>query len=202
MFCSLSELITESDVEQKFIWPLLTTPYPNGLGLVSADVLTKPSIRRLEIGKGTSRKLYFPDYIVVIAGLPVLVVEAKAPGESLDQALSEARLYANEINALFPSGINPCARVIACNGHDLLSASADTLEPDVAIAHADLSAANADFARLVDCCRRAALQEHADRIRRAFRKPKFLRAGNLVGGLGFQNEELASNTFGATIVGD
>src|ERR1035441_8482853 len=116
MFCSLEELHTESDVEQKLLWPLLTTGVPNGAGLVSADVLTKLSIRRLEIGKGSSRKLYYPDYMVVIAGLPVLVIEAKAPGESVDQALAEARRYATELNALFPSGINPCTRIVACNG--------------------------------------------------------------------------------------
>ena len=92
--------------------PLLTTPFPTGLGLIPSDVLTKMSIRRLEVGKGTSRKLYFPDYMVVIAGLPVLVVEAKAPGEDLQMALGEARLYGNELNALFPSGTNPCARVV------------------------------------------------------------------------------------------
>ena len=76
MFCALKDLVTESDVEQKLLWPLLTTPFPTGLGLILYDVLTKMSIRRLEVGKGTSRKLYFPDYMVVIAGLPVLVVEA------------------------------------------------------------------------------------------------------------------------------
>jgi hypothetical protein len=80
MFCALKDLVTESDVEQKLLWPLLTTLFPTGLGLIPSDVLTKMSIRRLEVGKGTSRKLYFPDYMVVIAGLPVLVVEAKAPG--------------------------------------------------------------------------------------------------------------------------
>lgn len=202
MFCSLSELITESDVEQKLIWPLLTTPHPNGLGLLPIDILTKANIRRLEIGKGESRKLYFPDYIVVIAGLPVLVVEAKAPGESLETALSEARLYGNEINAQFPSGVNPCRRVIACNGQALLSAPVDTLTPDVTFGHSAFSAASADFARFIELCDRTALQEQADKTRRAFRKSKFFRAVNLVGGLGIQNEEIASNTFGATIVGD
>jgi hypothetical protein len=59
MFCSLEELHTESDVEQKLLWPLLTTGVPNGAGLVSADMLTKLNIRRLEIGKGSSRKLYY-----------------------------------------------------------------------------------------------------------------------------------------------
>ena len=72
MFGALEELVTESDVEQKLIWPLLTSPSPTGAGLLSADLLTKQSIRCLEIGKGTSRKLYFPDYMAVIAGLPLL----------------------------------------------------------------------------------------------------------------------------------
>jgi hypothetical protein len=62
MFCALNELKTESDVEQKLIWQLLTTPSPQGLGLLASDILTKVNIRRLEIGKGSARKLYFPDY--------------------------------------------------------------------------------------------------------------------------------------------
>ena len=33
MFCTLAELATESDVEQKLLWPLLTTDVPNGAGL-------------------------------------------------------------------------------------------------------------------------------------------------------------------------
>jgi hypothetical protein len=140
MFCSLDELVTESDVEQKLLWPLLTTGVPNGAGLLAADILTKLSIRRLEVGKGTSKKLYYPDYMVVLAGLPVLVVEAKAPGESVEQGLSEARLYGTELNALFPSGINPCTRVVACNGHELQSAHVDTADPDVQLKHSDISA--------------------------------------------------------------
>ena len=110
MFCSLEELVTESDVEQKLFWPLLIAGVPNGLGFRSADILTKSNIRRLEIGKGSSKKLYFPDYLVVLAGLPVAIAEAKAPGQSIQSALTEARLYGGEINALFPSGNQPlCA---------------------------------------------------------------------------------------------
>ena len=123
MFCLLKDLSTESDVEQKLLFPLLTAESPNGLGLKTSDILTKTSIRRLEIDKGARRRLYFPDYVVVIAGLPVVVIEAKAPSESLDLALDEARLYGNEINALFPSGVNPCARLVVCNGNELWSGS-------------------------------------------------------------------------------
>ena len=154
MFCSLEDLITESDVEQKLIWPLITEKVPNGAGLFPADVLTKTSIRRLEIGKGTAKKLYYPDYMVVLAGLPVLVIEAKAPHESAERGLAEARLYANELNALFPSGVNPCIRVVACNGPDLLSAPVDAAEPDIRLKHNDISAGSTLYAQLVsECCR-------------------------------------------------
>lgn len=202
MFCLLKDLITESDVEQKLVWPLLTTASPNGAGLAAADILTKTNIRRLEINKGTSKKLYYPDYMVVLAGLPVLVAEAKAPHEDVEQGLTEARLYGGEINALFPSGLNPCIRVIACNGREIQSAPIDTAEPDIRLQFSDISAGSSLFAKLIDVCRRSVLQRHADLIRKQFRKPEYRRAVSFVGGLGFQNEELAPNTFGATIVGD
>ena len=60
MTTPLAELKTEADVEQKLIWPLLTSPYPEGLGFLSSDIAAKLSTRRLEIGKGTSQKLYYP----------------------------------------------------------------------------------------------------------------------------------------------
>lgn len=202
MFGVLDEIHTESDVEQKLLWPLLTTASPAGAGFLAADILTKHRIRRLEIGKGSSKKLYFPDYMVVIGGLPVLVVEAKAPHESVEDGLSDARLYSAEINALFPSGLNPCLRVVACNGSQLHSAPSDTAVPDVELKHDEISVGNSAYARLIDYCSRTALQQHADGIRRRFRKHEYRRAVSYIGGPGFQSEELAPNTFGATIVGD
>jgi hypothetical protein len=202
MFCALTDLRTESDVEQKLLWPLLTAAFPYGLGLSTADVLTKTSIRRIEIGKGTSRKLYYPDYLVVLGGLPVLVLEAKSPSEDLGQALSEGRLYATELNALYPTGVNPCSRVVACNGKEILSSPWDSSECDGRVAFKEISSAHAAYATFVELCRRSSLQRHADSIRRTLRRPDYLRPIALVGGQAFQEEELPSNTFGATIVGD
>jgi RNA recognition motif. (a.k.a. RRM, RBD, or RNP domain) len=202
VFGALADLRTESDVEQKLLWPLVTSPIPTGFGLHPSDVITKPNIRRLEIDKGSSRKLYFPDYVVVLAGLPLIVVEAKARGESIHQALREARLYGSELNALFPASINPCIRVIACTGDELASAPIDTAESDLLIKHPELSVGNPEFARLIDLCQRTSLQEHVDRIRRTLGKHPFKRPANLVGGAAFRNQELPPNTFGATIAGD
>ncbi|MBV8547528.1 MAG: RNA-binding protein [Acidobacteria bacterium] len=202
MFPKLAELRTESDVEQKLIWPLLVAADPLGLGYSNADVLTKTSIRRLEIGKGNDRKLYFPDYLIVIAGLPVMIVEAKAVGEPIDDALREGRLYANEINALFPHRVNPCKRVIACNGQELQTSLVDTSHPDISLTLDELSPASVTFAQFVAACGRRSIQSYADDLRRRLRRAKYTRPVSLVGGTSFQNQELAQNTFGATIVGD
>jgi hypothetical protein len=202
MFPELKDLRTESDVEQKLIWPLLTTAYPIGLNYSPSDIFTKLSTRRLEIGKGATKKLYYPDYLVIIAGLPVLVIEAKAVGESLPQALDEARLYSNEINSLFPHGINPCQRIIVCNGEELWSAPLDTGTPDIQLSHADLSPANIKFAQFTSMCCRNIFQDHVNAIRRTLRKKEYIRPVSLIGGSTFQSEELPQNTFGATIAGD
>lgn len=123
-------LQNESDVEQKFIYSFLTAE--RGLGYSIAEVSTKARIRKLTIDKGQNLKAgYFPDYIVSIDGVPLLVVEAKGPATNLEEAYREARMYANEINALFPTGVNPVSFVLATNGHDLWVGRADCAAPTV-----------------------------------------------------------------------
>lgn len=202
MFPPLAELQNESDVEQKLLLPLLTKPSPEGLSYSQADVLTKPGIRAQPIGKGEARKLYYPDYLVIIAGLPLLVVEAKAPQSSMPAALHEARLYAIEINATFPHGINPIDRVVVCNGEQLWAAAVDTDRAEIELSLGELSSGHERFARLLRLCGRSTAQERADAIRRKFRQDRYERPVNMIGGVSFRDEELAQNTFGATIAGD
>jgi hypothetical protein len=106
------ELLTESDVEQKLVYPILTTGEPEGLRIPGSCIKTKPSIRRYAIGKGKEQKLYYPDYLVVISGFLLLIVEVKGPEEDVLVGYREARLYAAELNAAFPSGINPVHYIV------------------------------------------------------------------------------------------
>jgi len=101
------DLKTESDVEQKFAWPLLTGSKPHGLGFPDAEIFTKPNIREFQIGKGNSAKRYYPDYVTTVLGLPLLIIEAKKPGEDLGIAGGEARLYAAELNAVTRLELTP-----------------------------------------------------------------------------------------------
>ena len=90
--CHQSYLVSESDVEQKFIMPLLIAPPPNGFGFSVSEIHTKETICSQVIGKGTSSKNYVPDYLITIKNIPLLVIEAKRPNSSdnLYQAYSEA----------------------------------------------------------------------------------------------------------------
>lgn len=85
---------------------------------------TKRTLGRLSfIEKSALPKNYVPDYLVVLSGFPICVIEAKGPDVSADQAYQEALLYAQLINSHFPSGTNPLRTVVGCNGLQLLVGS-------------------------------------------------------------------------------
>ncbi len=107
VFCTAEDLANESDVEHKFLWPLLTSTIPTGLGYLLVDI--EPSHPPFyESTRATPRSCH-PDYVIVIAGIPVFIIEAKHPSQDVREGLREARLYAQELNAV-PTGINPCLR--------------------------------------------------------------------------------------------
>lgn len=202
MFCSLADLDSESDVEQKLLWQILSAPTPRGLGFASAEILTKRSMRRLPIGKGATAKLYYPDYLVLISGVPLLVVEAKKPGESAAAALAEARLYASQLNERFPTGINPCRWAVACNGADLVASTWDSAELVHRLEFGDINIASQTYAAFVAALGREDLGRSAERFRAQSTRRTVKRALKEIGGASVRNEEIGHNTFGSTLALD
>lgn len=204
LFCppAPEEMTTESDVEQKLIHPLLVGEHPSGLGLGALNILTKASIRRFPIGKGNDRKLYYPDYLVLLDGLPLLVVEAKAPGEGVEEAFREARLYSTELNALYPSGLNPLTKILATDGVRIVGGRWDHAEPLVAASLSDLSPANLKMADLSDLLGIGALRKDSARIGGDLKATKYSKPRRLLGGEAVQQGEIGHNTFGATVAAD
>src|SRR5690348_7064899 len=100
----LATLERERAVEHKFLYPLLVSDTPSGLGFDPAQVKTQKNLRKFTIGKGSDQKSYFPDYLIAQGTIPLLVLEGKKPGSDVLDAFREARLYAAELNALHPSG--------------------------------------------------------------------------------------------------
>lgn len=193
---SAETLITESDVEQKFTWPLLTGLPPHGLGLMAAEVFTKPDIRAFEIEKGQATKRYYPDYIACIVSLPVLVVEVKRPGEDLIAAAREARLYATEMNALYGTGVNPCRFCIVTDGLNTQLRSWDSDDILASFTLAEANAITPAFADFLNLTKANVLKNLASEISRKLRPVKFFRALSLLGGQTVQNEQVSPNDFG------
>ena len=193
-------LFTESDVEQKFVYPLLTNQRPIGLGYEPSQVKTKVSIKKLTIDKGGAKKLYFPDYAIVIDGVPSVVVEAKAPGEDLDDALREARLYAAEVNAMYPTGLNPCARVIATDGGKIVAGYWDQKEPQIELQASSVSSIDADFEKLVALAGVQVVSAAAQEVLKlASKGVAFIKPTSLIGGKSVVEEIIGENSFGSNI---
>ncbi len=66
-----------------------------------------------------------------VRGLPVAVVEDKAPGEDLANALRECQLYAHELNKQFATGINPCRWCLVTDGIRLIVCQWDGGKPEL-----------------------------------------------------------------------
>jgi hypothetical protein len=193
---AVEDLHNESDVEQKLVYPLPTTPEPFGLGISPTEVLTKHNIRRLTIGKGKERKSYFPDYLIQIAGIPLVVVEVKDPNEDLAEGFREARLYASEINAIFHPGLNPLTKVIATNGKLLLAGSWDAAEPLLSLKHADLNLSSDLNAQLHSMLNRTTLQKDFVSLSGKVKPKSAWKPRRMIGGISIQEEEVGHNTFG------
>jgi len=121
----LTEIRTESDVEQKIVFPFLANP--SFLDIPTEWIRTKEYMEPTEIDKGAGKRAgYVPDYSIWRTGFPLLIVEAKRPDESIERAIREAHFYANRINNRYPPNVNPIAFVLACNGEQFALAPADS----------------------------------------------------------------------------
>lgn len=110
IFCSIDNLKNEADVETFFINRMLVH-----LGYEDADIKLKTSISEYEIGKGSKKTLYKPDYVILINGIPSIVIDAKSPNENIINWEHQCSSYCLEINKEFD--YNPVNYYILSNGN-------------------------------------------------------------------------------------
>lgn len=189
----LSELRTESDVEQKLLYPFLC--HPSYLGLPSEWVRTKDYMEPTEIDKGAGKRAgYIPDYSIQKSGFALLIVEAKSPDDTIDKALREARMYASEINKRYPPNINPIQHVLASNGEQFALTEWDS-ETQVLTAKAvDVQPGSAVLAAFKSAIGKEELEKRADKISREFQTRRFHRVTSNMTGTQLA-EQLGINQF-------
>lgn len=191
---------TESDIEQKIIFPFLTNKTIDGLGIGKEFILTKSNIKSLEVGKGNTKKIYYPDYLVIINGVPVLLIEAKTPGEDLDTAFQEARLYALELNAKYESGLNPLSKIIATDGYKWVAGEWDNNQGSYILDK--ISPAIRECADFLEEFSFRNLSKIAEAFIQKTKPKKYWKPRRMMGGKAAQNEEVGHNSFGSTLISE
>lgn len=201
LFCKIEDLENESDVEQKLIFPMLTAKEPIGLGYSESDFKTKIDIRKIKIGKGKEEKLYFPDYIIIINGIPTLLIEAKSPSENLDEAVREAMLYTTEINGQYESGFNPCSKIIVTNGREIWCNMNDEKEPKIKLDFKDINNASEKYDNFLKfASKKDNLIIWKEKIKKIRGNREYRRPTNLLGGKSAREEEYSNNRFGEELI--
>ena len=191
---------TESDVEQKFIYPFITSEQPHGLGISSNNVLTKRNINKLKIDKGSSSKIYYPDFILLSSALPIVVVEAKKPDDTdLIEAYREARLYANELNSKYQYKVNPVSFIAATNGIIFLAGHSDSDTPLINCVVSELQAGSIILEQIIELIGENNLSVVAKRIEQEFIPQYIQKPNRIVGGKSIQEEEIQKNPLGEAI---
>jgi len=187
----------ESDVEQKIVLPLIKKV----LNYNDQEIRTKDYLAPTTIDKGAGKKMgYFPDYLLYLGGIPVIVIEVKDPEIPSEEGYREARLYSIEINKRYPKNINPIKFIVATNGITLHFSPWDTEKERIVINIEDLMEGIKDYDILKASLERSQLSLHANELRHKLNpidryKPLFL-----IGGPSRQNSQLAHNSFATDLV--
>lgn len=148
--------------------------------------------------KGNKAHNYYPDFIVILNGVPSVIIEAKKVGENLDEAYREARLYASEINSLHQEDINPCKYIIACDGVILKAGFWDS-QPIFTIEISNWTEVNVDFAKFIETFSQNSVKKHSDKINELVRKNTvYVKPLFQLGGKFLIDKEI-NNTFGENI---
>ncbi|MER9267947.1 hypothetical protein NKI63_25930 [Mesorhizobium sp. M0410] len=189
-----NELRTESDVEQKLLYPFLASP--TYLNIPSAWLRTKEYMSPTEIDKAAGKRYgYIPDYSVWLSGLPLAIVEAKALDVKIEVGLREARLYAGEINRRYPPEVNPIGYVLASNGEQIGLCEWDS-ETNVLLAQAaDVQPGTAVFDAIVGAIGKHALETRAASLAPHFQGRRFWPVSTALGGQAKLRQQLGVNEF-------
>lgn len=137
-FCDSSLLSTEASVESLFIEPLLSA-----LGYEAKDISYKEAISTITVNTGRKKNFYRPDFVLKIAGIPTVVVDAKAPTENIHDWEKQCSSYCLELNKSYE--YNPVQLYCISNGVRTAIYKWDTSKPLVECDFSDFVDGNVNY---------------------------------------------------------
>lgn len=166
IFCKRSNLTNEASVENWLVDPLL-----KHLGFAPDDILVKTSIRELKVGRGSKSSLYKPNYIIRVNSFPILVIDAKAPNEDIDDWVEQCGSYCLETNKMYEH--NPVEFYLLTNGLEMKLYKWDRGKPLIEMEFSDFTIDNPLLANLKGLISKAALKAIAKQKRDELREADF-----------------------------
>lgn len=191
-----NEYCTESDVEQKLILPF----FKFILGYNNEEIKTKAYLAPTTIDKGAGKKVgYYPDYVIYIGGIPVIVVEAKDKSVNSLEGYREARLYAIELNKRYPKDINPVRYIFATNGERIQYGAWDSEVDTVDLDLDEYLPGSKAIDNVNLTIGRKILLDWSKKIRGYLFPEGAIRPLSLIGGPSRQSESIQSNSFSSDL---
>jgi type I restriction enzyme M protein len=139
LFCLLSDLTNEASVEIFFVSRLL-----GHLGYSDRQIKPKHSIESLTVAKGHKKLHYKPDYVLMVNRLPRCVIDAKDPGENLDDWVEQCSGYCLALNRRHEKS-NPVKWFVLTNGNATRIYEWDKDAPILSLDFADFQWGNHKF---------------------------------------------------------
>ncbi|MFA5967029.1 MAG: N-6 DNA methylase [Patescibacteria group bacterium] len=143
IFCDISSLSNESDVEQFFVIRLLQY-----LGYSDNQIKTKTSLDEFLIGKGAKNEKYKPDYVCFVNNKPKIVIDAKSPQENINNYVYQVSGYALALNKKFRNE-NPVRYTVLTNGVAFALYNWDEEEPILICNFEDFNENSVLFKKLI-----------------------------------------------------
>lgn len=143
IFCKRKDIRNEADVEALFVERLLSL-----LGYKDDRIQRKRSLSEIVIGRGSLKEKYKPDYVLLdSANDPIVVIDAKAPTEKLEDYHYQVSSYALHLNQAFKDK-NPVLYTVLTNGSYFIVYPWDSNQPEYFLKFEDFIPYNENFIEL------------------------------------------------------
>jgi len=143
-YCEINNLNNEDSVENFFLDRLI-----KDLKFKDEEIKTKQSIKQLSISRGRRKELYKPDYVLYKNKKPVIVVEAKAINEDVDEFIYQGSSYSLLLNQEYKNE-NPIGFFILSNGIITKLFKWDENQPVITLKFEDFFDGSKKYKKLID----------------------------------------------------
>jgi type I restriction enzyme M protein len=144
LFCEKKNLNNEDSVEKLFLDRLIKK-----LNFKDRDIKTKQSIQQLTISKGRKKENYKPDYVLYKNKKPIIIIEAKATNEDVDDFIYQGAGYSLSLNSTYKNE-NPIKYFVLSNGIITKIFKWDEDKPILSLKFEDFSAKSPNYKELLN----------------------------------------------------